>query len=257
MILLDKSFYTVKKIKQRGRGVFAKKEIPGGAVAADYLGRLIKVEEEEDYERKFGHYTMFYNDRASIVPQDVKAVGAHLFNHSCMPTCGILLLQKHIIFITLRKIFPSEELTIDYEIEQSPQGNIPCPCFCQSLFCRGTMNVSLEKEEKWYRFSHKGPKKDFNALEVGFGQLLKPLKKYPPFLKDTFGYPVFASLLKPPAIMPDDKLPGAKDLLEKIKNTGRCLYFPKIGYCLFGISDGMLISAPKSYSLKKYQSGTS
>lgn len=251
MILLDKSFYTIKKEKQKGRGVFAKKEIQRGAVVADYLGRLIKVAEEEDYEKHFGHYTMFYNDRASIVPQDIKAVGPHLINHSCMPNCGVLLWQKHIIYISLRKIFPNEELTVDYEIEQSPKGNMPCPCFCQGLFCRGTMNVSQEKEEKWYRYTHKGQETIFNKLEVGFGQPMKPLKKYPKLLKDSFGYPVFASLIKEPIVIPDSRLGKIKILREKIKNTGQCLYFPKIAYCLFGITDNVLISAPMGY-LKKF-----
>jgi len=251
MILLDKSFYTIKKEKQKGRGIFAKKEIPNGTIVADYLGRLIKVEEEEDYEKRFGHYVMFYNDRASIVPQNIKAVGAHLINHSCMPNCGVLLLQKHIIYVSLRKIFPGEELTIDYEIEQLPKGNFQYPCFCKNLFCRGTMNVSQEKEEKWYRFSHKGSKVNFNSLEVAFGQALEPLKKYPKFMKDSFGYPVFASLIKEPIIVSDSRLPSIKVLREKIKNTGRCLYFPKIDYCLFGIADNTLISAPMSY-LKKF-----
>jgi len=251
MILLDKSSYAIKTTKQKGRGVFSKKEIPSGALVADYLGRLIKVAEEEDYEKRFGHYVMFYNDRASIVPQDIKAVGSHLINHSCMPNCGVLLWQKHIIYISLRRIFPNEELTVDYEIEQSPKGNLPCPCFCQSLFCRGTMNISQEKEEKWYRFTHKEQKTNFNKLEVSFGQLLKPLKKYPKFLKDSFGYPVFASLIKEPIIITDSQLPPMKILREKIKNTGQCLYFPKINYCLFGVLDNLLISAPMSY-LKKF-----
>ncbi|MCX6789657.1 MAG: SET domain-containing protein-lysine N-methyltransferase [Candidatus Gribaldobacteria bacterium] len=249
MILLDKSFYTIKKEKQKGRGIFAKKEIPNGTIVADYLGRLIKIAEEEDYEKHFGHYIMFYNDKASIVPQDIKAVGAHLINHSCMPNCGVLLLQKHIVFVSLRKIFPGEELTIDYEVEQSPNENFQYPCFCKSLFCRGTMNVSQEKEEKWYRFARKRQKADFNELEVGFGQQMKPLKKYPKFMKDSFGYPVFASLIKEPITIYDSQLLSIKILREKIKNTGQCLYFPKINYCLYGIADNALISSPKRINL--------
>ncbi|MEK7172367.1 MAG: hypothetical protein AAB740_00095, partial [Patescibacteria group bacterium] len=152
--------------------------------------------------------------------------------------------QKHIIYVSLRKIFPGEELTIDYEIEQSPDKNFQYPCFCQSLFCRGTMNVSQEKEEKWYRFARQERKANFNNLEVGFGEILKPLKQYPKFIKDSFGYPVFASLIKKPIIISDSQLPSIKILREKIKNTGQCLYFPKINYCLYGIVDNVLISTP-------------
>jgi len=252
MILLDKNFYSIKTIKQKGKGVFAKKEISGGAVVADYLGRLIRIKEEEEYEKQFGNYIMFYNDLASIVPQDIKTVGAHLFNHSCAPNCGILPFQKHILFVSLRKIFPGEEITISYEVEPPlPKENFQYPCFCQSPLCRGTMHVSKDKGERWYRSIRKKQGKNFNKIETPFGQTLKPLKKYPRSLNDFFGYDIFASLIRPPIIISDTKLPQTKILRKKIKNTGQCLYFPKIAYCLFGIVDNMLISAPLTY-LKKF-----
>jgi len=252
MILLDKNFYIIKTTKQKGRGVFAKKEIPNGTIVADYLGRLIKVEQENAYEKKFGNYIMFYNHRASIVPADIKAVGAHLFNHSCSANCAIMPLQKHMAFTALRKVFPNEELTVNYAIEPpSTKDKIHYPCFCESPLCHGTMHASKNRDEKWCRFVRKQQDKDFNKLEVKFGECLKPLKKYPKFLNDTFGYPVFASLIKPPIIMSDNKLPKIEILREKIKNTGQCLYFPKINYCLFGITESMLVSAPRTYSFVK------
>src|SRR5687768_10758672 len=84
MFLLDASYWEVKTTKEKGRGVFAKKDIAPGIVIADYLGRVIKTA-EEDTSEKDGLYLLYYHDYASIYPADLEAEGFHLVNHSCVP----------------------------------------------------------------------------------------------------------------------------------------------------------------------------
>lgn len=252
MILISKDYYLIKRFPKKGLGVVAVKEIPADTVLGDYLGKIIKITEEDAYEKKFGNYIMFYNDRASIFPVDLKAVGVHLFNHSCSANCAIMPFQKHMLFVASRKIFPSEELTISYSIEPpSLTERFQYPCFCESPLCHGAMYISGKKSQRIYQFLRKKQGENFNKLEVPFGQTLKPLKKYPRLLVDSFGHDIFASLAEPPVFIPGKKLPETKTLRQRIKNTGRCLYFPETRYCLWAVVDGMLISAPEVF-LKEF-----
>lgn len=248
MFLLPDDYYLIKRFPQRGRGVMAAKEIAPDTVLGDYLGMMLKISEENEYENRCGNYIMFYNNQASIAPPNPKALGVHLFNHSCSPNCGILPYQKHLIFVALRRIFPPEELTIGYDVEPpSAKDKFHYPCFCDSPICRGTMHEAENKTERWYQYIKRQQKNDFNKLEVPYGQTVKPLNHYPQTLKDTFGHDLFGSLTQKPAIMRDSKMPSLKILQKEMKASGRCLYFPKINYCLFGLMDDLLISAPKAY----------
>ena len=55
MCLLKDADWEVKKTKEKGRGVFCKKEIKAGTVIGDYLGKVIKTAEydlEKDKNEK-------------------------------------------------------------------------------------------------------------------------------------------------------------------------------------------------------------
>ena len=61
-------FWQIKKAREKGLGVFAKKEIKAGTVIGDYLGKLIKTAEYNLDNDKKGLYLMYYTDQASIYP---------------------------------------------------------------------------------------------------------------------------------------------------------------------------------------------
>lgn len=62
---------------------------------------------------------------------------ASLFNHSCRPNCRPNEEEGRVFFYARRNIAAGEELTIDYNIGNSNEREMPC--HCGSANCRGTM----------------------------------------------------------------------------------------------------------------------
>ncbi len=178
MFLLQKDFWEVKKTREKGLGVFAKKEINTGTVIGDYLGKLIKTAEYDLENDKKGLYLMYYTDQLSIYP-DLKKPGTHLLNHSCRPNCWIYTYMGHTLFFALRDIKPGEELSISYLLSPGESCN-PCIhiCKCKSKLCTGTMHLSEEKYKKWQKFQNYEKKKTTKP-KIASNKNLLQLKTYP------------------------------------------------------------------------------
>lgn len=190
MFLISRDFWQVKKTKQKGLGVFAKKEIGAGTIIGDYLGKVIETAQYDLDKDKRGLFLMYYSDQASIYP-DLKKPGIHLLNHSCTPNCWIYTYRGHTLFFALRAIKPGEELTISYLL--SPKdGCDPCPhvCKCDSQFCTGTMHLPKDKYAKWQRFQN-AQKKKTKAAKVVFGKNLPKLTSYPKTIPKN---PIYATI---------------------------------------------------------------
>lgn len=179
MFLLNASFWQVKKTKEKGFGVFAKKEIEKGTIIGDYLGKVIKTQEYDFDNDKKGLYLMYYTDQASIYP-NLKKPGIHLFNHSCEPNCWIYISKGHTLFYAIRKINTGEELTISYLLSPKGKSCNPCQhvCKCNSKFCTKTMHLSEEKYKKWQEFQNSQKKKDTKII-ITFNRNLPRLTSYP------------------------------------------------------------------------------
>ena len=179
MFLIDKNSWKVKKTKNKGFGIFAKKTIKKGTVVGDYLGRVIKIAEYNLNLYKKGLYLMFLNDEAAIYP-DLKKPGIHLFNHSCEPNCFIYSYRGHTLFFALKNINAGEELTISYLIPPKDKDCNPCThvCRCRSESCTGTMHTEKTKYKIWQKFQNEMKKKTETAKFV-VGKNLPKLKKYP------------------------------------------------------------------------------
>ncbi len=245
MILLPVNAYKVKKTKEKGRGVFARKEIPAGTVIGDYTGLIIKDAEIESREKKYGNscYTMDYSDNGlSIFPLDVKAEGIHLVNHSCAPNCDTYFYYGHTLFFALRRILPGEELTIDYSFD--PEGHkkeFLHPCSCGTPFCRGTMYTSDAKLRRYGAFCRKETKnQDFKWLKTG--DIMTTLDKYPKEIKDNPIFNLFADLKAAPVTYNDEKLPAMPELRKRLRESGRMMNFKTIGLKVMAIADGKIIS---------------
>ena len=179
MFLIKNDFLQVKKTKEKGLGVFAKKEIRAGTIIGDYLGKVIKTKKYDLDNYKKGLYLMYFTDQASIYP-NLKKPGLHLINHSCAPNCWIYIYCGHTLFFALRKIKPGRELTIPYLLSPKDETCKPCThiCKCNSQFCTGTMHLSQVKYEKWQNFQNK-LKKETKTPKVVFGKNLPKLTSYP------------------------------------------------------------------------------
>lgn len=153
MFLIPKSYYQVKKTKNKGRGVFAKKEIKIKTIIGEYTGSKVRIAEYDLEKDKEGLYLMFLNDTYAIYP-DLSKVDIHLINHSCTPNCWIVNHNNHIYFFAIRGIKISEELTISYLLPPNNGTCKPCThiCKCGSKNCTGTMHLSEEKFKKWQKF---------------------------------------------------------------------------------------------------------
>ncbi len=193
MFLISNDFWQIKKTKEKGLGVFAKKNIKAGTIIGDYLGKVIKTAEYDLEKDKFGLYLMYYSDEASIYP-NLKKPGPHLLNHSCTPNCWIYNYRGHTLFFALRKIKPGEELTISYLLSPKDETCKDCPhnCKCDSKFCTGTMHLARDKYEKWQEFQNQKSKKTRRAKAV-IGKNLPKLKTYPKSIPNDPIYSIIAN----------------------------------------------------------------
>jgi|SRR5579872_4169191 len=188
MFLINKSFWEVKETKNRGLGVFAKKEIKRGTVIGDYLGKLIDTSLIFDPElEKDGLYLMWYTNDASIYPDRTKP-GIYLFNHSCEPNCYFFIYKWHTLFYALRDIKRGEELTVSYMLSPEQlwdeRGECTHSCLCGSKSCTGTMHMTSEKYAKWKKYQA-GLQKATREPKVYYGKNLPRLRSYPKFIFNT------------------------------------------------------------------------
>ncbi|OGK19085.1 hypothetical protein A3B50_04540 [Candidatus Roizmanbacteria bacterium RIFCSPLOWO2_01_FULL_40_42] len=241
MFLINSSSYKIKKTKNKGRGVFLTKDLEGGTVIGDYLGKIVSHEEEEDSNVFYG---MTRNDDEMILP-DPDTAGVNYINHSCAPNCAMYPYKGHMLIVALRKIFTGEELSYLYLVDPEEGLTFYYACKCGAPWCRGSMVTSWEYSKKfWDTFIVKKQGKDYAKKLASFGKELPPLKAYPKKVKDETIYDLFGSLKKSPITVADKKLPSKVILRKKIRETGRRLRFPKIGTTVIGVLyNGLLITS--------------
>lgn len=242
MILLGKSYWEVKTTKNKGKGLFAKKDILPGAVIGDYLGKVLRNREIDIPSEKEGFYLMYYHDRASIYP-DLKKPGVHLFNHSCTPNCALFTYQGHILFFGLRHIFAGEELTVAYMLSPKEGFCEPCNhvCKCNSKFCTKSMHLSQEGYIKWRSFQDSQAKKT-KRKRISYNKDLPPLSSYPRLIDDHPIYNLFGTTTKSSERLTSTSLPTVKEVRRLIRETGRTLEFPSLNKKIFGVMDNLVIS---------------
>ena len=179
MFLINKDYWEVKKTKEKGYGVFARKKVNAGMIIGDYLGKVIETAKYDLDKDKDGLYLMYFTDEASIYPDLIKP-GTHLLNHSCAPNCWIYTYRGHTLFFALRNIDPGEELTISYLLSPNDGTCTPCThvCKCGSKFCTGTMHLPKNKYEIWQKFQDEEKKKTKTAKHI-LGKNLPRLTTYP------------------------------------------------------------------------------
>ncbi len=242
MILLTDDYWEVKDAGKRGRGVYAKKDILPGAIIGDYLGKVIRTAEEDTYEKDGHLYLMYYHDRASLYPVDVKAAGVHLINHSCAPNTWMYTYKGHTLFFALRHIFKGEELTASYLLSPLDEFCDPCThtCHCGAPNCNHSMHMSKERYDRWDTFNDEEAARTKKA-RVRYGYPLAKLSSYPKSIPDDPIYTLSGSLEKPPLVMRDDTLPSLKEIRKIIRDTGRAIEFPLLNKKVLGVADGELI----------------
>lgn len=240
MFLLPQNTWQMRKTAKKGRGVFATKDITAGTIIGDYLGLLISVDEEDKYDDGESMYLMYYADNVTIYP-DPKKPGIHILNHSCEPNCFMYTYKGHTLFFALRKIHKGEELTLSYQLHPLDDDCEPCihACYCYTASCTGNMHMSQVKYNAWRKFDDANEAKT-KSIPTPLKKHLQLLDAYPQKIADNTIYKLFGIEGKRPLVIQSAKLPTRKEIREKIKTSGRKLFFPKLGLMIRGIEGNEL-----------------
>ncbi len=238
MFLIPDDSYEIRTTKDKGRGVFATKEIESGTVIGDYIG---VVQQAENYHNPHNDtvYTVLLNDDYLVEPNPASN-GIHLINHSCAPTCDMAVFQGHVLCIALRHIFPGEELTMMYYLSPPNEEDCnPCHhgCKCESVHCQGTWHLPEAVDSEMYAFFSQDPKYTPN-IAAQLGKTLAPLDHYPCTLLNEVFADAFACADQKPITYPDTTLPATLELKKRLRETGRQLHFPHIGVTIIGVLRG-------------------
>lgn len=246
MFLITHSYYIVKKTKNKGRGVFAARDIEAGMVIGDYLGILIKPDSND--EKKNGLYDMSGGKKYDILA-DPKIEGVHLVNHSCANNCDIYPYQGHMLLFALRKIFKGEELSLHYGMYAPYEKEITCnmrACNCGSEICGGTMHHAAIDFDQWEKLIKKNFGKEYNKLPGKYGDQLLPLETYPYSIDQNkikiYEYNIFGSEMKKPQKYNDKTIPTISELRKRIQETGKQLSFPNLKITVYGFKNGIMLT---------------
>jgi hypothetical protein len=177
MILLPNDYWEIKETKNKGRGIFAKKEISKGTIIGDYLGRIVHPKDAIVDEENF--YLMYYHDKAAIAP-DLKQPGVHLLNHSCVPNAWLYTYSGHTLAFALKDIARKTEITIPYLLSPKDEFCNPCPhvCECNDAHCTKNMHLTKDEYDKWRKLNEKWAKKT-KRERIRYGKELPHLSNYP------------------------------------------------------------------------------
>jgi len=242
MILLDEGLWEMRTSKEKGRGIYAKKDIPAGIVLGDYIGRVIRIKDEEKYETGDHFYLMYYHRAATIYP-DPKKPGVHIINHSCTPNTWMHTYRGHTLYFALRRIFAGEELTVSYNLAPLDKDCDPCThlCHCKSIICSNTMHMTQEKSDRWNEFEEAQAQKTVRE-SVKINKMLPLLDSYPENIPDHPIYTLFGNPKKEAYRMHDKVLPSKSSIRERIRETGQTIIFPALKIHVLGVTDDLIVS---------------
>ena len=141
--------YNIKKSKidNKGRGLYAAKDIKEGSKIIDYKGKIItnkQVDESKKFDNSKPIYLFTLNKKYTM-DGDYPFNTAGLINHSCNNNCDYEGKGLKIWVTTIRNIKKGEEFTADYGFgfdEDYKQ----FPCKCSSNNCCGYI---VREESRW------------------------------------------------------------------------------------------------------------
>lgn len=180
MFLLGPDSITVQNTPQKGRGVFAKKDLPAGTVIGDYLGKIINPDEEDEAAQN-GLYGLCWRDDFSILPLDIKSAGPHCVNHSCRPNAIFYPYKGHVLIAAIKEILSGEEITISYMIEPGECDGHNCKyiCSCNLPECTGSMHCTPDKCHNFWNVYFRQKMGEYYNQEYPIGSVITALAKYP------------------------------------------------------------------------------
>ena len=141
--------YKIKKSKidNKGRGLYAAKDIKEGTKIIDYKGKIItnkQVDESDKYDNKKPIYLFTLNKRYTL-DGDYPFNVAGLINHSCNPNSQYDGKGLKIWVTAIKDIKKGEEFTCDYGFSFDEDYK-QFPCKCGAKNCCGYI---VREESRW------------------------------------------------------------------------------------------------------------
>jgi SET domain-containing protein len=96
-----------------GKGLFAAQDITKGTRIIQYIGQRISKAETADRLYQGNQYIFEFNDRYNIDGKTLKNKARYI-NHSCDPSCEVLITKRTIWMVAKRDIQEGEELSYNY-----------------------------------------------------------------------------------------------------------------------------------------------
>lgn len=137
---------TVKASKIHGKGLFARAAIKPGTPVIEYDGeRITPAEARRRYPELPGQpretHLLSVDARTTI---DAAESRARFANHSCDPTCELLVYKKRVFLIALKPMKAGDEITYDYNLVIHGDVDVATAlaataCKCGAPNCRRTM----------------------------------------------------------------------------------------------------------------------
>jgi len=128
----------VRKVRGKGKGIFALRDIKKGEHILNITGNIIETENPSDYPEEITEHWGPLGKKGNKY-RFIKPKSPWMYmNHSCNSNAGIINDRK---LIAVRNIKKGEEITIDYstvDIESLTQGKkqLLMKCRCGSKNCR-------------------------------------------------------------------------------------------------------------------------
>ena len=141
--------YKIKKsnIDNKGRGLYATKNIKEGTKIIEYKGKIItnkQVDESNKYDNSKQIYLFTLNKRYTL-DGDFRWNTAGLINHSCNPNAQYDGKGLKIWITTIKDIKKGEEFTCDYGFSFDADYK-QFPCKCSAKNCCGYI---IREESRW------------------------------------------------------------------------------------------------------------
>jgi len=124
----------IEASKIHGWGIYAAENIPANRKVIEYRGEKIGPREAK---RRGQTPYLFVLDEHWTIDGGVGGSGAQYINHSCQPNLVSRIMKCHIIYMSLRRVRKGEELTIDYNYDDTDE---TMSCRCGRSNCRGVIN---------------------------------------------------------------------------------------------------------------------
>lgn len=152
-----KPWYTVRRSKLHGNGVFAARKIPAGTRIVEYGGARISAEEADrrhptNPDDPF-HTFFFALSSGQVIDGGDQGNDARWINHSCTPNCESEEGRhgKRVYIVAREDIVRGQEIFYDYglvlEGRITKQMKRDYLCLCATVDCRGTM-LALPVQKK-------------------------------------------------------------------------------------------------------------